>query len=96
MTYYNPATETLIDRLSTDFLSDTPAGKKMAFFAWFDAHKDYESFDGHEAQKREMDAGVTAMDWAETSRYQTGATPKLRPAISLFVSHRAYSCVESV
>lgn len=56
--------ETINERLAAGFLSDTPIGKKQQFFAWFDANKDYESFDGHEAQKREQEAGVTPTDWA--------------------------------
>ncbi len=64
MTYLAPDQMTINDRLQAGFFSDTATGRKQKFFAWFDAHKDYESFDGHEAQRREQDAGITALDWA--------------------------------
>ncbi len=63
MTYYDPSQATISDRLEAGFLSDTPLGKKQKFFAWYSANKDYESFDGHEAQRLEQEAGVTQTDW---------------------------------
>lgn len=57
--------ETITERLSAGFLSDTPTGRKQAFFAWFDANSGYEDFDGHEAQRREAAANITPRDWAE-------------------------------
>jgi hypothetical protein len=65
MTYYNPEQTNIHERIQQGFLSDTREGRKQRFFAWYNAHKDYESFDGHEAQKREQDAGITANDWRE-------------------------------
>ena len=65
MTAYNPPPSQLtINELNArGFLSDTRDGRVQKFFAWYDANKDREDFDGHEAQEREAEAGVTAADW---------------------------------
>lgn len=55
--------ETISERLQAGFLSDSREGRVQAYFAWYNANKDYEHFDGQEAQRREMEAGVTQADW---------------------------------
>lgn len=52
-------------RVQEGFYTRTIDTRKQKFFAWYSANCDYESFDGHEAQRREQEAGITAMDWAE-------------------------------
>jgi hypothetical protein len=65
MTAYNPPPSelTVNELLERGFLSETPEGKKQAFFAYYETWNFDEDDDGQELQRREQEAGVTLADW---------------------------------
>lgn len=55
--------ETINERISAGFLSDTPSGKVQAFFAAYDTWRNGSNDDAQDIQRMEHEAGITQADW---------------------------------